>query len=75
MTGSEPILLVVATTMGGLAAQVIARVRCICKPDADGNRVCLSGCTDGKLVHEEHQLDVTEYELGGRHVLILTSKE
>ncbi len=74
--GAEPVLIAsVVATMGGLAAQVIARLRFICKPDATGNCVCLSGCTDAKLEHDEHQLDIQEYEIGGRKIVIITNRE
>ena len=35
---------------------------------------CISGCTDQPLRKDEHELDVAEYHLGGREVLILTGK-
>ncbi len=73
---SEPVLLAsVVATLGGLAAQVIARVRCICKPDSQGNCKIMSGCTDQKLEHDEHNLDIQEYEIGGRNVAIITNRE
>ena len=74
--GAEPVLLAsVVATLGGLAAQVIARLRFICKPDSAGHCVCMSGCTDARLEHEEHCLDVQSYEIAGRQVLVLTSKD
>ena len=74
---AEPVLLAsVVATLGGLAAQVVARVRCICKPHpTTGRCICLSGCTDSKLEHDEHCLDISEYEIAGKQVLLVTGKD
>ncbi len=65
----------VVATLGSLAAQLIARLRFICKPDASGECVCLSGCTDSKLEHEEHNLDIQELDLSGKPCIIITGKD
>ena len=74
---AEPVLLAsIVATLGGLAAQVVARVRCICKPHpVTGELVCLSGCTDQKLEHDEHSLDISTYEIAGKQVLLVTAKD
>jgi hypothetical protein len=64
----------VVATLGGLAAQVIARIRLICKPDKDGHCRVASGCTDSKL-DDHHEIDCQEYEVGGKTILIIASKE
>ena len=74
--GAESVVIAsVVATLGGLGAQVIARIRCLCKPDSNGNCRAASGCTDRPLEHDDHELDITEYEFGARKVIILTNKE
>ncbi len=75
MAGSEPVLLVLLSTMGSLAAQALARLRWRCIPDEGGKCRCMSGCSDVPLEHrDEHQLDLQEFELGGRRALLVTAR-
>ncbi len=65
----------VVATLGSLAAQLIARLRFMCKPDPNGKCICLSGCTDSKLEHDEHNLDIQELDISGRPCIIISGKE
>ncbi len=79
MTGSEPVILAsVISTLGFLASQVIQRMRCVCKPSPDSGRFgCFSGgiSPDAKLEHEDHSLDIREYTIAGKDVLLLSGKD
>ena len=76
VTSAEPVILAsVVATLGGLGAQLIARLKFICKPDANGKCVCTSGCTDARLDPTHESITVSEYEMGGKQVIILMSNE
>ena len=76
MTAAEPVIIAsVVATLGSLCAQLIARLRWVCKPDKDGKCVCLSGCTESRLDPPHETLTISEYELAGRQVLILSSND
>ena len=73
---AEPVLLAsVVATLGSLAAQIIARNRFICKPDTNGKCVCMSGCTDARLDPTHESITGSEYEMGGKQVIILMTNE
>ena len=78
MTGSEPVIVAsIVASLSSLAAQALARLRWRCVPDETGRCRCLSACSDVPLVHKEDrdELVVTEYEMGGRKVLLVTAKQ
>ena len=55
-----------------LAALVISRIRCRRVFDDDGNPTCLSACSDKPLTSEDLQVD--EYQVGDRQILLLSAK-
>ena len=63
------------TSAASVATLIISRLRCIVKPCSSDGEKCISGCSDQPLRREEHELDVSEYDLNGRQVIILTSKD
>ena len=67
----------VALTSGvSVLTLVIARIRCICRPcDDTGQQKCQSGCTDQPLQKDEHELDVSKFELNGRDIIVVTAKD
>ena len=54
------------------AASDCVRFRVRCVPDADGNSRCLSACSEHPLIDSE-ELQVAEYKVGDKQVLILSS--
>ena len=36
---------------------------------------CISGCSDQPLRKEEHELDISHYELNGREILVMSAKD
>ena len=68
--------LVLITTVGSLMAVLISRGRFIFRPcSEDPEKRCQSGCTDSRLDRETHEIAVGEYELNGRNVLVINSKD
>ncbi len=67
----------VALTSGlSVLTLVIARIRCICRPcHDDSSKMFESGCTDQPLVKDDHELDVSKFELNGRDVIVVTAKD
>ena len=66
---------VALTSAASVATLIISRLRWIMKPCSPDGDKCISGCSDQPLRREEHELDVSEYDLNGRQVIILTSKD
>ena len=68
--------LVAITSAASLLTVLISRVRFIWRPCSDDpEKVCQSGCTDSRLGRETHEICVGEYELNGREVLVINSKD
>ena len=68
--------LVAITSAASLLTVLISRVRFIWRPCSDDpEKVCQSGCTDSRLDRETHEICVGEYELNGREVLVINSKD
>ena len=65
--------LVAISSGASILTLCLGRVRCLIRPCSSEEK-CISGCTDQPLRKDEHELDVTEYHIGGREVLILTGK-
>ena len=66
---------VVALTAASIATLVLSRIGCIIKPCNQDGEKCVSGCTDQPLRKDEHELDISHFELNGREVIILTAKD
>ena len=68
--------LVAITTLGSLLTVLISRVRFIFRPcSEDPEKICQSGCSEYRLDRETHEISVGEYELNGRNVLVINSKD
>ncbi len=68
--------LVAITSAASLLTVLISRVRFIWRPcSEDPEKVYQSGCTDSRLDRETHEICVGEYELNGRSVLVINSKD
>ncbi len=68
--------LVAITSAASLLTVLISRVRFIWRPcSEDPEQVCQSGCTDSRLDRETHEICVGEYELNGREVPVINSKD
>ena len=73
-TGGEGVLLgTVVSSAFSLAALVVSRIRCRTVPDEDGTPPCLSACSDTPLTSEDLQVD--EYVVGDRQILLLSAKK
>ena len=58
-----------------LCAQLIARIRCVTRPDETGRCQMISGCTDHRIDGtDENEIIVQRYDLHGRDVLVMTAK-
>ena len=66
---------VALTSATSIATLILSRIRCILKPCNQEGEKCVSGCTDQPLRKDEHELDVSHFDLNGREVIILTSKD
>ena len=66
---------VALTSLTSIATLILSRIRCILKPCSSEGDKCVSGCSDQPLRKDEYELDCTHYDLNGREVLILTSKD
>ena len=70
------VTLVAITSAASLLTVLVSRIRFIFRPCSDDpEKRCQSGCTDSRLDRETHEIAVGEYELNGRNVLILNSKD
>ena len=59
----------------GIAAQIVARVRFVLRPDEEGKCQFISGCTDHRIDGtDDHEVDVQRFDLHGKGVLILSAK-
>ncbi len=68
--------LVAITSAASLLTVLISRVRFIWRPcSEDPEKQCQSGCTDARLDRGTHEICVGEYELNGREVLVINSKD
>ena len=56
-----------------LAALIVSRIRCRTVRDDEGNPHCLSACSDKPLTTEDLQID--EYTVGDRQILLLSAKK
>ena len=66
---------VALTSATSVATLLFSRLRCICRPcAADGDR-CISGCSDQPLRKDEHELDISHYELNGRGIFVTTATD
>ena len=66
---------VAVTSLTSVATLILSRIRCILKPcSSEGDR-CISGCSDQPLRKDEHEIDCAEYDLNGRTILLVTSKD
>ena len=72
MSTFEVVALTSATSIGTL---ILSRIRCIIRPCASDGDKCISGCSDQPLRKEEHELDISHFDLNGREVIILTAKD
>ena len=66
---------VALTSAASVATLIISRLRCIMKPCSPDGDKCISGCSDQPLRKDEHELDISHYELNGRDIIIMTAKE
>ena len=70
------VTLVAITSGAFLLTVLISIVRFIWRPcSEDPEKRCQSGCTESRLDRETHEISVGEYELNGRHVLVIDSKD
>ena len=70
------VTLVTITTAASIVTVLISRIRFIFRPcSEDPEKRCQSGCTESKLDRETHEIEVSEYELNGRNVLVINSKD
>ena len=74
--GMAEIGLVAITSAASRLTVLVSRVRFIWRPcSEDPEKVCQSGRTDGRRDRETHEICVGEYELNGREVLVINSKD
>ena len=74
MSGAEyAIIGTVCSSAFSLGALIVSRIRCRTVRSEDGESYCLSGCSDKPLTSEDLQVD--EYNVGDRQVLLLSSKK
>ena len=66
---------VALTSATSVLTLLLSRLRCIVKPCSPDGDKCISGCTDQPLRKEDHELDISHYDLNGREVIILTAKD
>ena len=70
------VTLVAITTAASIVTLLISRIRFIWRPcSEDPEKRGQSGCTDSRLERETHETAVGEYELNGRNVLVINSKD
>ena len=74
MSGAEyAIVGTIVSSTFSLAALVVSRIRCRTVRDEDGTPHCLSACSDKPLTSDDLQVD--EYTVGDRQVLLLSAKK
>ena len=61
------------TAASSLLALIISKIKCRRVMDDDGQAHCLSACSDKPLTSEDLQID--EYQVGDRSVLLLSAKK
>ena len=61
------------TAASSLIALIISKIKCRRVLDDDGQAHCLSACSDKPLTSEDLQID--EYQVGDRSVLLLSAKK
>ena len=66
---------VALTSATSVATLLLSRLRCIVRPCSQDGDKCVSGCTDQPLRKDEHELDISHYDLNGREVIIMTAKD
>ena len=66
--------LVAITSTVSLLTVIVSRIRCLCRPDREGCHF-QSGCLEGQLQKDEHEVDITSHELNGRTVLVISAKD
>ena len=66
---------VAITSATSIVTLLLSRLRCIVRPCATDGDKCVSGCTDTPLRKDDHELDIQEYHIGGREVLIVSAKD
>ena len=70
------VTLVAITSAASLLTVLVSRLRFIWRPcSPDPEKVCQSGCSEAKLDRETHEIEVGEFELNGRNVLVINSKD
>ena len=70
------VTLVAITTAASIVTVLISRIRFIFRPcSEEPEKRCQSGCTDSRSDRETHEIAVGEYELNGRNVLVISSKD
>ncbi len=74
--GASVLLASALATVGSLAGAIVARIRCLCKPDERDRCKCMSACSDQPLLAKpDDELLIHQYHLGGKEILVATSKE
>ena len=74
--GGDVLLASALATFGSLAGAIVARIRCLCKPDDHDRCRCMSACSDQPLLAKhDDELLIHQYHLGGKEILVITSKE
>ena len=74
MSGGEGVLLgTIVSSAFSHAALIVSRIRCRTVPEDDGTPHCLSACSDKPLTSEDLQVD--EYVVGDRQILLLSAKK
>ena len=66
---------VALTSATSVATLLLSRLRCIIRPCASDGDKCISGCSDQPLRKDEHELDISHYEINGREILVLSAKD
>ena len=61
------------TALSSLLALIVSKIKCRRVLDDDGQAHCLSACSDKPLTSEDLQID--EYQVGDRSVLLLSAKK
>ena len=70
------VTLVAITSAASILTVLISHIRFILRPcSEDPEKRCQPGCTDTKLDRETHEIAVGEYDLNGRNVLVINSKD
>ena len=74
--GGDVLLASALATFGSLAGAVVARIRCLCKPDDRDRCRCMSACSDQPLLAKpEEEILIHQYSLGGKEILVITNKD